>query len=204
LQELRRQKERLREVYRFSHRLVSEAELGDLFQRALELLEREFDYDYATIELLKGGELEVMAERLRAPWEGSFLGKRIPLGEGLSGWAAAQRRAVRVEDCSQDPRFIPSFPEIQAELAVPLLFGEELLGVIDVESRRRGAFTPEDEELLSAIAAQLTLAISELRDRERLVRAYGLGQRLVRLEGSPSWSIMSRGNWSSTSPMTGG
>jgi diguanylate cyclase (GGDEF)-like protein/PAS domain S-box-containing protein len=168
LQELRRQKERLREVYRFSHRLVSEAELGDLFQRALELLEREFDYDYATIQLLKGGELEVVAERLRAPWEGSFLGKRIPLGEGLSGWAAAQRRAVRVEDCSQDPRFIPSFPEIQAELAVPLLFGEELLGVIDVESRRRGAFTPEDEELLSAIAAQLALAIQEVREREAL------------------------------------
>lgn len=185
LEELRRQKERLREIYRFSHRLVSEAELGGLFQRALELLEREFDYDYATIQLLKGEELEVVAERLRAPWEGSFLGKRIPLGQGLSGWAAAYRRAVRVNDCSRDPRFIPSFEGIRAELVAPLLFGEELLGVIDVESRQEGAFSPEDEELLLAVAAQLALAIREVRDRERLARAYAFGQRLARLEGVP-------------------
>ncbi len=168
LQELRRQKERLREIYRFSHYLLSEAGLEGLFQRALEMLDREFDYDYATIQLLKGEELEVVAERLRAIWEGSFLGRRIPLGKGLSGWAAAHRQSVRVNDCASDPRFIPSFPEIRAELVVPLLFGEELLGVIDVESQREGAFAPEDEELLGSIAAQLALSLKELFEREAL------------------------------------
>ncbi|MGQ9476951.1 MAG: GAF domain-containing protein [Candidatus Bipolaricaulia bacterium] len=170
LQELQRQKERLREIYRFSHRLVGEARLRveGLFQRALELLEHELDYDYATIQLLRGEELEVVAERLRASWEGSFLGRRLPLGKGLSGWAAAQRQPVRVNDRASDPRFIPSFPGIRAELVVPLLFGEELFGVIDVESKREGAFSPEDEELLSSIAAQLALSLKESFEREAL------------------------------------
>lgn len=170
LQELRRQKERLREIYRFSHRLVGEAGLGPegLFQRVLEMLEHELDYDYATIQLLRGEELEVVAERLRANWEGSFLGRRIPLGKGLSGWAAAHRQPVRVNDCASDPRFIPSFPEIRAALVVPLLSGGELLGVIDVESKREGAFSPEDEELLSSIAAQFALSLKEIFEREAL------------------------------------
>jgi diguanylate cyclase (GGDEF)-like protein len=179
MEEIRKQKERIRGIYDFSYQLVREGELKELFQKALEMLERDFDYDYATIMLLDGRELEVVAERLRFRGGRSFLGKRLALGEGLSGWAAEHRQSVLVSDCSKDPRFVPSFEGIQSELIAPLLFGEELLGVVDIESRRKGAFKPEDEELLNSIAAQLAVAIREVRAREQLRGAYHIGQELA-------------------------
>mgnify|MGYP005839089613 CR=1 FL=1 len=168
LEELRRQKERLRAIYRFSHRLVSEAELEGIFQRALEMVEQECDYDYATLLLLDGEELAVAAERLKFEGEKTFLRRRFRLGEGIVGWVAEHRQPALVNDCARDPRFIASYEGIQAELAIPILFGEELLGALDVESKRKGAFKPGDAELLGSVASQLAVALKEREGREIL------------------------------------
>ena len=60
-----------------------------------------------------------------------------------SGTAAARRETVFVPDVAQDPRYIALFPGVVAELAIPLLHRDRLVGVLNVEGPDPHAFTPE-------------------------------------------------------------
>jgi diguanylate cyclase (GGDEF)-like protein len=92
----------------------------------------------------------------------------LPEGRGISSWAAAHRQAVRVSDVSDDPRYVVGLQEAHSNMAVPLVVGHEVAGVINVESDRKAAFTEEHEKLLTVLGAQAALAIVASRARERL------------------------------------
>ncbi len=59
---------------------------------------------------------------------------KIPLGEGLVGYAALHREAVLVPDVSQDPRYIKVVDDVRSELAIPMLLKDRCIGVFDLES----------------------------------------------------------------------
>jgi sigma-B regulation protein RsbU (phosphoserine phosphatase) len=91
------------------------------------------------------------------PLEGGF-----PLGHGLSGTAAKERRSIRVDNVLEDDRYVrhrhPEV-EIRSELTVPLVVRDRLVGVLDLESTEFGAFTPEHEELIAALARHIAIAV---------------------------------------------
>ncbi len=80
------------------------------------------------------GYLEVVGTRGFRAERG--LGCRIPIGVGITGAAARQARTVWVADVAHDPRYIPGVPGARWELAVPLLLGRRVVGVIDLEGGR--------------------------------------------------------------------
>jgi sigma-B regulation protein RsbU (phosphoserine phosphatase) len=82
--------------------------------------------------------------------------------EGIIPWVARHGETVLANDVKRDPRYRPSeLPPTNAcaELAVPLIFGGEVLGVLDVQSDRRRAFADEDAVLLEALADNVAIAI---------------------------------------------
>lgn len=97
-------------------------------------------------------------------------------GQGLSGWAAEQRRAVRVGDVTRHPRYVEGLKGARSNLVVPLMVGNEVAGVINVESEEPDAFTEEDQKLLTILGAQAALAIVAARARR------GLQDRLRQLD----------------------
>src|SRR6266568_2820466 len=91
----------------------------------------------------------------------SMVGKiRLKLGEGITGWVARERKHVAViRNASQDHRF-KYFPEIHEEeyesmLSVPLVNKGDILGVINVRTKRPRAYTKNQVRLLSGIANQV-------------------------------------------------
>src|SRR5688572_28454495 len=56
----------------------------------------------------------------------------IPLGEGITGAAAASRHAIVVNDVQNDPRYLPALDAVRSELAVPMFARGKLVGVIDI------------------------------------------------------------------------
>ena len=68
-------------------------------------------------------------------------------------------------DVSADPRYWPqaTLSETRSELAVPLIFGGETIGAIDVESDQLAAFGDEDVYILRTLADQIAIAIHEAR-----------------------------------------
>lgn len=96
----------------------------------------------------------------------------IPFGRGLIGTAAATRKPVRVGDVTKDSRHIKHVAETRSELDVPMLIGEELVGVLNAESTRYNAFDENSEELAVILAGQAAIALENARLYQETERLY--------------------------------
>lgn len=95
--------------------------------------------------------------------------------EGLVGTTFQRRRPLRVADVKHDPQwsghYISVSPEVQSELDVPMIDGDEVVGVINVEGTLVDAFSRRDEEFLVTLAGQAVLAIKKAQAYEREKRS---------------------------------
>jgi sigma-B regulation protein RsbU (phosphoserine phosphatase) len=85
---------------------------------------------------------------------------RIRPGEGIVGTAAQRREMVFVPDVSKDARYIPLFPGVVAELAIPLIHQDRLVGVLNVEGPDADAFDDDVRTVLQVLASHLAVAIA--------------------------------------------
>jgi GAF domain-containing protein len=97
--------------------------------------------------LLRAGELVL------GPFQGKPACVRIGLGTGVCGTAAAQRVTVRVADVHAFPGHIACDPASRAEIVIPLIKDERLVGVLDIDSPELGRFDEVDQRGLEALAA---------------------------------------------------
>jgi len=160
----------LREV---SQDLSSILDFEQLLRVAGDRIRRLVDYDMLAVMLLnqEAGKLEC-SFALRYD-ERVHPNTVLALGQGLCGTAALQRAPIRVNAVELDPRFIrcPTGLGVQSELAIPLIAKDRLLGVLDLESLRRGAFTEAHEMMLLTLAPSLAIALENARLYERLKQA---------------------------------
>ena len=95
---------------------------------------------------------------------GPFQGKPacilIPVGKGVCGTAVAENRVQRVEDVHRFPGHITCDSASNSEIVLPLSCRGEIWGVLDIDSPKKGRFTPEDEEGLSLIAEEIGRMLS--------------------------------------------
>lgn len=94
----------------------------------------------------------------------------IPIGEGVTGWVALHQQPLRINDVSQDPRYIVIGSNVSSELAIPLSYRGDLLGVLNVESDQIGAYGENDEELLGTLGGSLAAIIANARLLEQIRR----------------------------------
>jgi len=90
---------------------------------------------------------------------GEPTGTRVPVGQGLTSVALETRRPVRVDDTLSDLRYLQFSVTTRSELDIPVLVGNRLVGVLNAESKRVGAFGEEHESLGVTLAAQIALAL---------------------------------------------
>ena len=84
---------------------------------------------------------------------------RIKLGEGVIGRVAKTGVPMNISDVRQEPRYVEIVPHTCSELCVPMAFEDKVLGVINVESGRLGAFSESDQRMLSVVASQAAMAL---------------------------------------------
>ena len=94
----------------------------------------------------------------------------IPLGEGITGIAAANRQPVLSADVRSDSRYLSALDAVQSELAVPMLARGKLVGVIDLQSTRLSAYREQDRALLQLIASRVAVSIDNARLYRRVDR----------------------------------
>jgi len=88
-------------------------------------------------------------------------------GEGITGLAAETGRKIYIKDTSRETRFLNYKCERPLEpsafLSVPLMYKDEVLGVVNFGRRGVGSFTYQDVKMLSLVAGQVALAIANAR-----------------------------------------
>ncbi|MFQ5530700.1 MAG: GAF domain-containing protein, partial [Gemmatimonadota bacterium] len=144
--------------------------LEETLEEVLNQAERLIGFEHAALMLYDEDTetLRVAALRGYGDRRDNLLRSVISSGEGLSGWAAQSGRAVRVGDVRVDRRYREGLPEARSNMAVPLVVGRQVAGVINVESERKDAFTQEHEKLLTVLGAQAALAILAFRTQQAL------------------------------------
>jgi GAF domain-containing protein len=105
--------------------------------------------------LLKEQELVV------GPFQGKPPCVRIPLGRGVCGTAAAERRTVVVPDVHAFPGHIACDSASRSEIVVPLLANNDLLGVLDLDSPEQARFDEHDAHGLERLAAIFVAAVRQ-------------------------------------------
>jgi GAF domain-containing protein len=88
---------------------------------------------------------------------------RIPKGRGITWHAALTREMVYVEDVSKDPRYIPAIGGGASELAVPLIYADKVIGVLDVETTAERPLQAYDRDLIGSLAGQVALTIAHAK-----------------------------------------
>lgn len=87
----------------------------------------------------------------------------MPLDKGISGLTARTGQAQRIANVRQTKEYVSVDDGTVSELCVPIKFKEHILGVINAESTKKGAFTEDDERLLITLAGQIATAIEQIR-----------------------------------------
>jgi adenylate cyclase len=161
VQQLKRDYERLRIGHEFSRYVRLERDLGELLSRILAIAFDLIPADNGVILLRDPGsqELVIQSMRQRKPGQGKVL-----VSDTLLKQVQATHQGVLTSDAISDERFSTSQSIIalgvRSAMAVPLLSGDEVKGIMFLDSRERvAAFTTKDLEVLSAIAAQASVAL---------------------------------------------
>src|SRR5216684_1357556 len=150
--------------------LTSILNVDELLKRIAELLSRLIDYQMFSILLL-----DTAGEKLQHRFSLRFqeniqLKHDIGLGKGVVGYAVQHREAVLVPDVSKDSRYISRNPETRSELAVPLIYKDKVIGVLDLEHTRRGFFSDDHKRTVTTLAAQVAIAIENAQLYEQIAR----------------------------------
>jgi signal transduction histidine kinase len=93
----------------------------------------------------------------------ALAGLRLSLGQGITGRVMRERQPIRVGDVTVEPHYISHMPSIRSEMAAPLVAGERVLGVVNVESPHLDAFSGDDLRLLTTLAGQLATVFEKVR-----------------------------------------
>ena len=143
-------------------------ELDEVLARVAALIKRHIDYEIFGVLIIEGdgsylrhrfsiGYPRELAENLR-----------IPMGQGITGTAAASGHSVRVSDTSKDPRYINAIESVRSELAVPLIVRGKAVGVLDIQSRHLDYFTRDQQNILTLLASRVAIAIENARLFEKV------------------------------------
>jgi PAS domain S-box-containing protein len=150
-------------------RLLKPSEIGN---RVIQTFARYLPWHHVTIRLRReeSDELELVAfnlpnlkEEERANAEQHFIARINKVGQGLSGWVIQTGIPVRTGNVHVHPQYIDTHAGIQSGLYMPLNVGEQVIGVISVESEAPDAFTEQDERLLATLGNQAAIAFENAR-----------------------------------------
>lgn len=167
--------------HRLLHHITTTAASGTTLEEALESavkgLQVTLGGDRVTI-LLVDREKKVLEIKASMGYSDDISQMKIQFGNGITGWVAEHRRTLRVRDVNVDPRYILASSNTRSELAIPLIYRNELLGVLNVESEQVDAYTENDEEMLGTLGGSLAAIIANARLLEQ-IRIQAERERLI-------------------------
>jgi len=125
------------------HWVTNLANLSALLKQAFEKISWVGFYMYNGQRLILG------------PFQGKMACTFIPIGKGVCGTAAEQKKTVIVPNVHEFPGHIACDDESNSEIVVPIMRGDALLGVLDLDSTALNAFNEVDKQYLEKIAELL-------------------------------------------------
>ncbi|MEO8356755.1 MAG: GAF domain-containing protein [Chloroflexota bacterium] len=162
--DVQRRADQLTLIAEVSKSVSSSLELRTLMENVANLIHGRFGYPYIHLFTVHQNRRLIEYQAGSGTRSHELAGYTLPLddAQGIIPWVAREAKVVLANDVKQDPRYRPSpLPpeDINSELCVPLLYGNEVVGVLDIQSHDRNAFTADDHVIFEAVADNIATAI---------------------------------------------
>jgi GAF domain-containing protein len=175
--------------------ITSIQEENTLLSRLTQVISDQFGFYHIGIFLLDEERQHAVLRASNSEGGRRMLARRhqLKVGQvGIVGHVAASgapRIALKVES---DAVFKdnPDLPETRSELAFPLRVGDQVIGVLDVQSKEADAFQPEDTEVLYTLADQVAIALQNARSHEATHRLLAEAQRSSVTYLKEAWRLL--------------
>jgi sigma-B regulation protein RsbU (phosphoserine phosphatase) len=138
-------------------------DLDEVLAHTALLIKRHIDFEFFGVLMVDHDGVTLVHRFASGYPPGLAENLRVPIGQGITGTAAATGQPVRVGDVSKDPRYINAIDIVRSELAVPLMFRGKCVGVLDIQSRHENYFTKEQQTIITILASRLAVAIENAR-----------------------------------------
>ena len=171
------------------HHIQSEipvnTDIETVIVQAAESIGKSFGYYKISVNLYHPETKEI--EYLTGWNKSGFLiprGHRQKLGQGLIGKAGLLKQTIVANDVSKEPDYIPNhLTETKAELIIPLVVQDQLIGVLDLQATQVSAFSEDDVSVLQAIASYIAHIIDEKKREEELGKEKDKAQNYLDIAG---------------------
>jgi signal transduction histidine kinase len=160
-------------IHEVVQQVIGATDVHQVAQTAAELMARNFAYELAVVALLKGPSrapaIEGIGGNAAEIVQQGLYYMDMPGRDGILSRVAASGQSVLANDVAKEPfyRAIPNW-EAGSEMCVPLREGDRILGVVDVESQQKNAFTQSDLLVLESLAGILASVISKVGQYQEL------------------------------------
>ncbi len=166
LEAVRKRGQEFESLLEIGRGIVARLELGELLPLVTRSVNRIMG-THSCVLLLRRGELLHLgaSEGVEPELVAAF--DRLAIGESLSGWVAREGKPLAIADMRKEPRAkfadLTSRYGYRSSLCVPLKLGADVLGTLEVVTKEMRHFSPEEQELMAAFAAQAAVAIANAR-----------------------------------------
>lgn len=164
LMDLEQAHKKLAALYRITAIVQKTVNENEVLNEILDGITRELGFTCAAILLLDKDRQELTMKAHR----GYSNNVRIPLGKGITGYAALTGQLIYVPDVRHDPRYIKGTHDGVSEVAVPLIVNNEIIGVLDVETNQAKRLQDYDLDLLRSLASQISMTIAHANHVSRV------------------------------------
>lgn len=161
---LRRRADQLTLVSEVSKSVTSTLDLSQLMRDAASLIHEKFGYPHVSLFTVHPNRRLIVYEAGSGKRSKKLDGFSISLDDarGIMPWAARNGKTVLANDVSKDDRYVHSLlppRNTKSELCVPLVFNENVIGLLDIQSDKLNAFTEDDQVMFEAVADTMAAAI---------------------------------------------
>jgi adenylate cyclase len=189
---LARKEREIRVVREVAATVNATLELDLVLARILDVMRDSFGFTHCLVLLARPDGTLVVRRSLGYPGDGG-LGVEVKPGEGVIGVVAKRRKTMRMASVVSKQRYsamsgvasgapvarLPGLPNVQSTVAVPMLAGDQLIGVFAVESDQPLTFDPDDERLIETVANMAGAAIRNAALYHDLVASHRSSERFV-------------------------
>jgi phosphoserine phosphatase RsbU/P len=163
---LQRHYEQLAAVSDVTRAISSILDLDTLLEEVVQLIQKRFDFPFIHIFTVHPGRNQIIYRSGSGARSQEMHAREISYDmddrTGIIPWVARSGRPKVCNDVEAEPLYRPSelLPDnTRSEMAVPLMFGRDVLGVMDIQSDQLNAFAPEDLSLFESLANSVAIAI---------------------------------------------
>lgn len=187
--EARRRADYLAAISEVSWAVASILDVNELLEQVSELIHKQFGYPYVQLFTINYGRRQIVYRagsglRAEALKQKKVHYYRLNDKRGLIPLAARTGQSLRADDVTDEPAYRPA--EImplatRSELTIPLIYNDEVLGVLDLQSDKTGAFSDEDQATMETLAANIAVALRNARLYESERWRYQVADSLRRI-----------------------